>query len=122
RRADRPPATTARRAAPSGISPSRPRPPSLKHDAATEKAPPQTVIPGLDPGIHGFLFVDGRVEPGHDALGCERRVRSSPSRCDQIVPGRLHNRTVRPAREAAGLPLFASAFRRAAPGDTVNPQ
>src|SRR5579863_4881543 len=26
------------------------------------------VIPGLDPGIHGTLRVDGRVKPGHDEL------------------------------------------------------
>src|SRR5579863_1883434 len=26
------------------------------------------VIPGLDPGIHGPLRVDGRVKPGHDEL------------------------------------------------------
>ena len=26
----------------------------------------QSVIPGLDPGIHGFSLVDGRVKPGHD--------------------------------------------------------
>jgi len=26
-----------------------------------------TVMPGLVPGIHVFLFVDGRAKPGHDA-------------------------------------------------------
>jgi hypothetical protein len=29
-------------------------------------AVPFIVIPGLVPGIHVFVFVDGRVEPGHD--------------------------------------------------------
>jgi len=24
------------------------------------------VIPGLNPGIHEFFFVDGRAKPGHD--------------------------------------------------------
>jgi hypothetical protein len=27
------------------------------------------VILGLGPGIHEFLFVDGRVKPGHDGSG-----------------------------------------------------
>src|SRR5438874_2706934 len=31
------------------------------------------VIPGLDPGIHGFPFVDGRVKPGHDEFGTGER-------------------------------------------------
>jgi len=26
----------------------------------------QFVIPGLDPGIHVFHFVDGRIKSGHD--------------------------------------------------------
>ena len=35
---------------------------------------PSTVMPGLDPGIHGTgtvarLSVDGRVKPGHDDSG-----------------------------------------------------
>jgi hypothetical protein len=25
------------------------------------------VMPGLDPGIHPFRLMDGRVEPGHDS-------------------------------------------------------
>src|SRR5437667_9839463 len=27
---------------------------------------PRTVIPGLVPGIHVYVLVDGRVKPGHD--------------------------------------------------------
>ena len=36
------------------------------------------VMPGLDPGIHGFLFVcsdvDGRDKPGHDGAESECRI------------------------------------------------
>jgi len=35
----------------------------------------KVVIPGLDPGIHGF-FVDGRVKPGHDAEEATSKLRS----------------------------------------------
>ncbi|UFZ06944.1 hypothetical protein LQG66_11840 [Bradyrhizobium ontarionense] len=40
------------------------------------------VMPGLDPGIHGFLStdckdVDGRVKPGHDDLETASEMKRS---------------------------------------------
>jgi hypothetical protein len=38
----------------------------MAESGTTEISTSKIVIPGLDPGIHGFVVLDGRVEPGHD--------------------------------------------------------
>ncbi|CCE02147.1 hypothetical protein BRAS3809_5750003 [Bradyrhizobium sp. STM 3809] len=39
------------------------------------------VMPGLDPGIHPLLEMDGRVKPGHDGENKNIRRRTHPWDC-----------------------------------------
>jgi len=49
------------------------------------------VIPGLDPGIHGFSLVDGRVKPGHDELKAVLPVTYRAMRPDAGLGGAFCN-------------------------------
>ena len=52
---------------------------------------PNVVIPGLDPGIHGFSLVDGRVKPGHDELKAVLPVTYCAMRPDAGLGGAFCN-------------------------------
>jgi hypothetical protein len=51
----------------------------------------QSVIPGLDPGIHGFSLVDGGVKPGHDELKAVLPVTYRAMRPDAALGGAFCN-------------------------------
>src|SRR5436305_1123470 len=95
------------------LTPKIPSAASWPRPKSIEVRTPQFVFPGLGPGIHERLLVDGRAKPGQDAAGVVRFYRISLNALYQL-PSAAAVRAWPAPRQAGRLagrvpPAWASA-------------